>query len=176
MCNKGKGVRLPVYQKAVEQTKHKCDISKPVRSAPFIRARTWFALHSHPLCFKCWKWACIIVHSRGKLLTKTCRLHGNSQLFNAANWGDGASEICFRSVQVKMKRWANLKFPSLQRSIDPLIQRFWQSRLSIVSRQVVLACIAQHFLTLMLIKPHSKKGHFGGIYLSFGQFCHYCQL
>lgn len=117
MCNKGKGVLLPVYKRPWNKrnTNVTSRATKPALSALFIRTRTWFALHSHGLCFKCWKWPCIIFHSRGKLLTKTCQLHGNSQLFNAANWGDGASEICFRSVPVRMKRQTNLKFPSLQR-------------------------------------------------------------
>lgn len=48
--------------------------------------------------------------------------------------------------------------------------------LSPVSRQVVLASVAQHFLMLMLIKLHTKKEHFEAIYLSFGQFGYYCQL
>lgn len=40
MCNKGRGVRLPVYQEAVERTKHKCDISGH-------KASTFCTLHSH---------------------------------------------------------------------------------------------------------------------------------
>lgn len=98
--------------------------AKPALSAPFIPTRTWFALHGHGLCFKCWKWPCIIFHSPGKLLTKTCQLHGNSQMFNAANWGHGASEKCFRSLPVKMKSWTNPKFPSLQRLSTQWLEDF----------------------------------------------------
>lgn len=52
-------------------------------------------------------------------------------------------------------------------SIDTLIRTFWQSKLGVVSRQAVLACFAQHFLTLMLIKLHTKKGQFRGHLFEF---------
>lgn len=177
VCKEWKGVCLTVYQKALEQTKRKCDISGS-------QASTFCTLYSHVhmvwvtqsrFMFKVLKVALHYLPQPETLLTKTCQLHGNLQLFDAAIWGDGASKICFRMVTVEMKPH-KFKISIASTSMEPLIGRFWPFKLSIVSRRVILACTAEHFLTLMLIKLHTKQGHFQSIYLSFGQFCHYFQL
>lgn len=98
------------YAQCTEQLWNKR--SANVTSPTTMPAVTFCApLYAHMLCFtqsrfmfKCWKWVLYYLPQLRKLLTKTCQLHGNLEIFKVANRYYGAWKICFQSVPTKMKK------------------------------------------------------------------------